>query len=306
MKILVAGASGRLGSEILDELKERDCCTRALVRHSALRAEADEIVTGDARAAAALRGACDGVDVVISAMGASLRPGLTKDRATYRDVAYAANKNLLDEALRAGVRKFIYVSLFGAERLKGVAYADAHEELVRALRASRIDYTVLRPTGFFYVNGEILKLAQRGVGVVIGDGRARTNPVHERDVARACVEAIETNVRERTVGGPEIFTRREIVELAFKCLGRPPKVMSISPGAMKTLIRPVRWVDERLYEFLTFGLAVTTTDLVAPPSGCRKLAAYFQQMVSRETNDAFAEYCHAKAGDSDIAGTGSN
>ncbi len=283
-KVLVAGASGRLGRHVLSELAARGIATRALVRDAARveGAGASEVFVGDAREGESLRGACEGVGSVVSALGASLALGLTPRRATFREVDLRANLNLLAEAKRAGVGKFVYVSLYGAERLRGLAYVDAHEEFVAALRASGLDYAVVRPTGFIYVFGEISPRAARGRAVVIGGGGARTNPVHEADVARACVEALETGARELAVGGPETYTRRGVAELAFEALGRPPKIADIRAGFVRALVTPSRFFNRRLYDLFMFGLAAGTTDLVAPPYGARSLAAYFRELAASE------------------------
>jgi uncharacterized protein YbjT (DUF2867 family) len=283
-KILVAGASGRLGKAVLGELRRRGYRTRALVRESArLNGSAPlagEVFTGDARRAATLEGVCEGVGAVVSAMGASLKLGRTGAGGGYREVDLGANLNLLECARSSGVRKFIYVSLHGAERLRGHGYVDAHEEFVEALSASGLAYTVVRPTGFFYVFEEIFKMAERGRVVLVGGGGVKTNPVHEEDVARECADAVEVGERELHVGGPETYTRREIAELAFAALRREPKVSSIPPWLARALLRPVRLFDQRLYDFCDFGVAACTTDLVAPPAGKRSFKRYFEQLAS--------------------------
>jgi uncharacterized protein YbjT (DUF2867 family) len=191
-----------------------------------------------------------------------------------------ANLNLLAEAKRAGVRKFVYVSLHGADALGGLDYVDAHEEFVAALAASELDYTILRPTGFFYVFEEIFKMAaERGRVLLVGDGSARTNPIHETDLARECADAVEVGEREMPVGGPETYTRREIAELAFETLGRRPKITSLPPALVRAMIAPVKLFDRRLYDFLAFGVAVSTIDVVAPPTGRTGLRRHFRRLA---------------------------
>ena len=281
-KILVAGASGRVGAHVLAELTARGYRTRALVREPARlkKGSTDEVFVADAREPARLAGACAGVSSVISAMGASLALGRTRAGATFQAVDLAANLNLLAEARAGGVRRFVYVSLYGAERLRGLGYVDAHEEFVAALASSGLEYAVVRPTGFFYVFGEIFKMAARGRVIIAGDGRARTNPVHERDVARACADALEPSAKELPVGGPAVYTRRGVAELAFEALGRPPKVSTLPVGLMRALVAPVRIFDRRLYDLLEFGLAVGTVDASAPPYGTRTLPEYFRQLAA--------------------------
>jgi len=283
-KVLLAGAAGRLGRHVRGELEARGHSVRALVRDPCnLAGEGAEVFACDARNAESLRGACEGVGAVVSALGASLALRRTPPGATYRDVDLGANLNLLAEARRAGVRRFVYVSLYGAESLRGLGYVDAHEEFVAALAASGLDYAVVRPTGFFYVFEEVFKMARRGRAVLVGSGDARTNPIHEADVARACVEALEGDAGELKVGGPVVYTRREVALLAFESLGRRPKLTSLPRGLMRALIKPVSLFDRRLYDLLEFGAAVSTNDVVAPAYGTRSLREHFRGLAAGES-----------------------
>jgi uncharacterized protein YbjT (DUF2867 family) len=286
-KVLLAGAVGRLGSRVRVELESRGYAVRALLRDPCnLAGEDVDVFACDARSPEELRGACDGLESVISTIGGSLLLRYTPPGATYRDVDLRANLNLLDEAKRAGVRKFVYVSLCGAERLRGLGYVDAHEEFVEALSTSGVEYAVVRPTGFFYVFEEVFKMARRGRALLVGRGDARTNPIHEADVARACVEALAGDARELPVGGPEVYTRREVALLAFEALGKRPKLTSLPPAMMRSLIKPLALFDRRLYDLLDFGAAVSVVDVIAPTYGTLGLKEYFRGLAAEASKRA--------------------
>ncbi len=76
---------------------------------------------------------CDGIDVVISSLGITRQ----KDGFSYEGVDYQGNLNLLEEAKRAGVKKFIYISAFNAQNYPDVRLLKAK----RALRSSIIKYS---------------------------------------------------------------------------------------------------------------------------------------------------------------------
>lgn len=280
-KILVAGASGQLGKHVARELKLRGYAVRAIARDAGKLASLgiEEAVTADLTKPETMRGVCYGVDAVISCAGASMNINDFKDRQSFYEVDYQGNLHLLNEARKANVDKFVYVSLAGAENLRQTEYADAHEKFVEALRASEVKNVVIRPTGFFRFNLELLKFAAKGRGLVVGKGHCKTNPIHEADVATVCVDALESETSDIPAGGPEIFTRRETVEMAFAALNRKPSIVSIPPGLFKLMVAPLKLFNRRIYALMDFGIAVTQVDSIAPVVGSRNLRRYFEEAV---------------------------
>ncbi|HYU31758.1 MAG TPA: NAD(P)H-binding protein [Thermoanaerobaculia bacterium] len=204
------------------------------------------------------------------------------DPRSFMAVDFAGNRNLLAEAQQARVEKFVYVSLYAAESLLRTEYARAHERFAELLRGSGMPSTVIRPTRFFGFFAEILRMARKGRGIVIGRGTARTNPVHEADVAAVCAEAVHGAESEIAVGGPDIYSRREIVELALDVVGKTPRITRIPPWLFRSLVAPVRLVNPRLHALMAFGAAVSTVDVVAPAVGRRDLQTYFRSLVRQE------------------------
>jgi uncharacterized protein YbjT (DUF2867 family) len=284
-RILIAGATGTLGRAAVRQLKAQGDFVRGLGRYvpTLKRLPLDETFEGDLTRPESLEGCCDGIDTVLSCAGASMRLDAWGDRVSFPAVDFAGNRNLLAEAQRAGVGRFVYVSLHAAEQLLRTEYARAHEGFVGLLRRSGLPFTVIRPTGFFDFFGEILRMAQKGQGVVIGSGAARTNPVHEEDVAAVCAAAVRGGESEIFVGGPDTFTRREIVELAFAVVEKTPKIRSIPPWFFRGLVAPVYLLNPRIHALMAFGAAVSTTEVVAPAVGRRDLRTYFQSLVQEST-----------------------
>jgi uncharacterized protein YbjT (DUF2867 family) len=278
-KVLVAGASGKLGQQVINELKKQGFWVRALARKPEKLADnsADEVFKADITDAALLKKSGQEIDLVISCAGAAMNVDDWKNKQTFTEVDYEGNLNLLREAQKSGVKKFVYVSLMGGENLRQTEYADAHEHFVEALKESGIDYTVVRPTGFFSFYLQILEFAKKGRGLVIGDGSCRTNPIHDADVAKACIEALSSTEKELAVGGKETFTRQEITELAFEALGQKPKLMRVPPGIFKAMIFPIRLFNRRIYALMDFGVAVTQSDCVAPEFGEKSLRDFFAE-----------------------------
>jgi len=230
MKVLVAGATGNLGKPMVRAFKERGYWVRALARNAAkledIQGSIDDVFLGDATRNDTLSGLCDDIDIVFSALGRTLSLRTTKEKGGFRSVDYIGNNNLLEVAKKASIKKFLYVSVFGPHLFPDLEYVKAHEDFVTELRASGLDYAVIRPTAFFSTLGETLRLARSGRAFVIGDGQKRINAIHELDLAEVCVAAVTNQQHEIPVGGPIIYTRAEIAQLGFNALKRPGKIHS--------------------------------------------------------------------------------
>jgi uncharacterized protein YbjT (DUF2867 family) len=282
-RILVAGATGQLGLQVMRELRGQGYWTRALVRDKGRAGEmaCDELFEGDVTRAETLPGACDRIDVVFSSVGASLSTKRMEDKASYADVDYAGNKNLLGAAVACGVKRFVYVSVFDEKLPEQLEYTRSHEDFVGELKRSGIDYTVLRPTGFFSAFADILEMARRGIVPLIGSGRARVNPIHEIDLARIAVDLMESGPREISVGGPQVLTRREIASLAFATLGKPAKMVAVPPRLFRLMLPLIGLYDRRLRALFDFFVAVNQVDAVAPAHGAHRLEDFFREAVAQ-------------------------
>jgi uncharacterized protein YbjT (DUF2867 family) len=277
-RVLVAGATGYLGGFVAKELKSRGYFVRALVRSSkkldGLWDSTDEIIEAQITQPETLEQVCDGIDVVFSSIGITRQ----KDGLTFKDVDYQGNKNLLDVAVEAGVKKFVYVSVFNGPNLLHLNIVKAHEEFVEELKSSGIEYAVLRPTGYFSDMGEFLEMAKKGRVYLIGGGFNRVNPIHGADLAVACVDAVEGNEKEIDVGGPEILSYREIAELAFEVLQKPAKVSRVPEWLMWSAVRLVRLFNRHQAGLLAFFTTMATADVVAPTTGTHLLKTHFAEL----------------------------
>jgi uncharacterized protein YbjT (DUF2867 family) len=269
--ILVAGATGALGREAVRQCRARGYRVRALGRDSRRlqTVEADEFVLADGLVPETLQGSCDGVDAIISCLGASVIPELRHGRKPFTQIDYPANRNLIREAEKAGVRRFIYVSVFGAERLGRFDFVRAHEMVVDELRRSALEYSVLRATGFHSSMETILRIGGRIAVPEHNGGMPRTNPIHETDLAKLCVDAIEEPSVERDVGGPEALTRREIAEVVLA--GRPFHRVPVKLLQLASLA--LRHINPRVSDLYGFIAEILQEDVLAPASGTISMRA---------------------------------
>ena len=288
--VLIAGATGTVGRELAQQLHTRGDRVLALSRRPAaarrLAGIADRIVTADATDPAALHGLLDGIDAVVSCLGApmALRRG---DRRSFHAIDTTANRHLVRAAARAKVDRFVYVSVFLGPGWQDTAYVRAHEQVVDELRAAGLSHAVVRATGMFPIFDPFLAMARRGMAWIPGDGRARTNPVHPIEVAEVCVDALDRiDDVSVPVGGPEVLTREQIVRLAFAAVGRPARVLRLPRRAMEAVATAVHPVHPHLGEVLEFGTAAFTHDFVAPLRGRRRLAEHFARVAGTDRTAA--------------------
>jgi len=267
MRILVAGGTGTAGQHIVRMLEAR----------GGHRIEVLNRESGDATDPAVADRCCQGQDAVVSALGQSVY--LDRARPSpFSDIDVAAHRNLITACQRHGTRRFVYISVLYAARHPDDPYLAAHSAVEAMLRQSGIPYGIVRPTGFFKSYLPFLDLAFKGTGIVLGSGAAKSNPVHEADVAEACVKALfeERNV-EIDAGGPAIHTRRQIAELAFEAIGKKPLIFHAPLGLVRMGARLARLFDSRKSELFRFACTVSEHDFVGPAIGTRSLLDYFRE-----------------------------
>ena len=129
-KILLAGATGYLGSFITDELVEKEYDVKIIVRNKEkvnLEAQNLTILEAQVTEPETLEGVCKNIDVVISTVGITRQ----KDGLTYMAVDFQSNVNLIDEAKKEGVKKFIYISVLNGEKLRHLKICEAKEKIRR-------------------------------------------------------------------------------------------------------------------------------------------------------------------------------
>ncbi|MEW8256849.1 MAG: SDR family oxidoreductase [Candidatus Thiodiazotropha taylori] len=280
-RILLAGSTGYLGAFIAKELQRRSCFFRAIARspekHEKNDIKANEILKAELTDPDSINECCKGIDIVISTVGITKQ----KDGLTYMDVDYQANMNLLEEAKKSGVKKFIYISVLNGEKLRNLKICDAKELFVEQLKKSGIDYCVVRPNGFFSDMSELFNMAKKGRVYLFGKGNLKANPIHGEDLATFCVDAIEKPEKEFEIGGPETLTQNEIASIAFDILGNKPKITHIPDWVRIAILKLIRMLTgSKVYGPVEFFMTVMAMDMLAPEYGKHTLKEYFTYLNS--------------------------
>jgi uncharacterized protein YbjT (DUF2867 family) len=237
-RVWVTGATGYLGTRIVPALTARGHDVVALVRDSARAARRRELAgcrlhAGDLLSPLTLRGAADGVDTVVHLVGILRERGAQ----TFESVVVDGTAAVVAEARRAGVRRLLLVSAVGADPDDPEPYFRSKGRAEDLVRASGLEWLVLRCSVVLGEGGEFLRLLRRLTGPlpvvpVPGHGRYRLQPVHVADVAelvaRACERAAAWNATY-PVCGPRVYELRELLR---RVAGRRPRLFLPVPWAL--------------------------------------------------------------------------
>lgn len=283
-KVLVAGATGYLGKQVIAALHAAGYPVRALARDEGrlgdVREMCAEVVVAEATKAETLTDVVGDAGVLFSSLGKHD----FKAKPSVWDIDYRANMNLLDRAVAGGVQHVSFISVVGGPELRklGIQAADARESVVDAIKSSGLTYNVLRPSGFFNDMQDFFNMAKGGTGWVLGDGTALMSPIHGADLAAFVVEKlgdIDARNMEFDVGGPDTLSYEEILNLAFAALGKRPKLRRVPGWIASALPKVVRPFNAQVADLTKAIVTMSTDGAAAPNYGTHRLEAFFAELA---------------------------
>ena len=214
MKILVTGGTGKVGSEVLKELRGRGADVRALIRKQEAVTqlpEEVEAVVGDLLDPVSVQKALDGIDKLY------LLNGVVSDELTQGLIAY-------DLAKKLKIKQIVYHSVFQAEKFQDVPYFASKVTIESALRQFDLPYTILRPN-YFFQNDATLKSPLMDRGIYPQPlGTPGISAVDVRDIAEAAAIVLTTDGHQGktyNLVGPEPISGPGAASLWSDLLGKP-------------------------------------------------------------------------------------
>jgi len=252
-QILVLGGSGFIGSHVVAQLASQGRKVivptrhRERARHLLLLPRVD-VVEAQVSEPGVLEALASGCDAAISLVGILHGRAVGPDWGTDFDRAHVQLPRRLVHACAAqGVGRLVHVSALGVteggERSLPSRYLRskaAGETVIRT--APGLDWTVLRPSVVFGADDEFMNVFARlqALSPLIGlaGSTARFQPVWVADVAQAVVnvlDAPQTHGKVYPLVGPEIFTLRQLVELAGLWTGHSRPIIGL-PGGIDRLV----------------------------------------------------------------------
>jgi NADH dehydrogenase len=203
---------------------------------------------GDVTDAASLRGTLEGANAVVGAVGFPNYPvEQPRKGLTFHRFEWLGTQNLLAEATRSGVARYVYVSGAGADPASEKNWYRAKGLAEEAIVGSGLTYAILRPSWAYGPEDRALnKFVQiaRFSPVIPKPGVRvqRIQPVYVEDIAEAVARIFATeDAWDRTfeIGGPEVLTMDEVIATMLEVLGKRRLVVPIPAPLLKVATAPL-------------------------------------------------------------------
>lgn len=228
--VLVTGATGTVGREIIKQLSVVDGVRVRAGVHSIIKGEnlkrlpEVEVVEMEFTNQESLHAAFTHVDRLFM---------ITPFTANQVEMA----KTLVDEAIKKDVRHIIKLSALGADAKPGIQLGEWHREIEEYVEKSGIPFTFLRPSGFMqnFVNYNSKTIQEEGVIYMpIGDGKV--GYIDARDIAAVGVEILKGDGHEGMtydLTGPEALSMQEVVAIMNDVTGRQIQFIDVPEEATR-------------------------------------------------------------------------
>ncbi|AFZ21289.1 SDR family oxidoreductase [Allocoleopsis franciscana] len=255
MNLLVVGATGTLGRQVvrraLDEGHQVRCLVRSPRKAAFLKEWGAELVQGDLTAPETLKPALEGVTAVIDA--ATSR---ATDSLTIKQVDWDGKVSLIQAAATAGVERFIFFSILDAQNFPNVPLMEIKRCTELFLAESGLNYTILRPCGFMQglIGQYAIPILDKQAVWITGE----SSPIaymDTQDVAKFAVRALEvpeTVNKSFPVVGTRAWGAYEIIRLCERLSGKEAKIARLPLNllrAVRQILRFFQWgwnVSDRL------------------------------------------------------------
>ncbi len=270
--ILVTGAAGFSGSRIIARLAEQGARPRAMVRSreaakSRLPNTGIEVVFADTTRPETLRPALAGVDTIIHCafITADRKPG---PGVNYYETNTTGTRNLIAAARDTGVTRIVELGGLGTQPGSPGSYMETRYLADEAIKQSGLAWSILGPSvlfgkgaAFFRGLSDLIR-SMPLVTPVIGSGNQRFQPIWVEDVVTCLLKMAQEpwkyDGKTIEVGGPEIYTYNEILDMLMDALGKrrikapgPKPIAKLAAIGMSALLAkpPITPAAMELFEF---------------------------------------------------------
>jgi uncharacterized protein YbjT (DUF2867 family) len=237
--VLVAGATGFLGSEICRQLISKNKHVKGLVRATSdsnkvaqLKESGVETIVGDLKNKSSIENALRGVSAIISTVSSTLS---RQEGDSIQTVDDEGQNNLIDAAISAGVSQFIFISFCP---MQACPLQTAKRKVEKHLSESGLNYTILQPTyfmevwlspvlGFDYPNAK---------ASIYGEGKNKISWIAIKDVASFAIASLDNPAAKNSIielGGPAALSPLEVVNIFERSKGKKFELQFVPEEAIK-------------------------------------------------------------------------
>ncbi len=260
--ILVTGATGMVGGELVQQLLEKGEAVRVFTRDAAKAAhfgDRVECAVGDLSQAETLPNALRGVERVFLVTASN-----------QQDI------NVIEAAKRADVQQIVKLSTIEAGHEPMIGHGKFHREREDLIRASGLAYTFLRPTMFMSTALEWSDSIKRQGCVAYPGGEGRVAAIDPWDIAAVAAAALTQNGSENqgyALTGPEALSIGAMVQIVAQQLGKPIQYVDMSDAAAGEMMRTAGLPDYvvaglvEVFTAIRAGRFAYTTDAVEQITG---------------------------------------
>ncbi len=265
--VFLTGASGFIGTHLLEALKEGPYSIRCLARNDQRAArfteKGFEAALGNILYREGLESCMEGIDAVVHLVGIIHARG----EFTFERVHVAGTRNLINAAKRAGVRHFFYQSSLGASLKSSSRFLRTKAEAEELVKESGLTYTIFRPSlvvgerdGFTEKLKAVIQLGP--VVPVAGDGNAKFQPMDVDDWVKCFMSIFGSDDSIGKIyefGGPEHLTQNEIVSLIMETMGIKRTIVHLPVSFARAGV-PFLGLARGLGRFIGRNIPVVTTE----------------------------------------------
>jgi uncharacterized protein YbjT (DUF2867 family) len=291
MKILVTGGTGVIGEGVIPELIGRGHTVRLLSRHArddARQWPGVDPFEGNVADASTLGGAAEGCDAVVHIAGIVEE---NPPDVTFEKVNVGGTRNIVEEAERAGVRRFVFVSSLGADTGQS-DYQRSKLAAEQVVEQSGLDWTIVRAGNVYGPGDEVISLILKMVRAlpvvpVIDRGDQKFQPIWHEDLAKVLATAVERNDLQKRIldgAGPETTTMNDLLRRFAEITGRTFLRVPVPAAIAQLAVDQNKLTMLQEENIARNDVATETLGVTATPlgEGLRMLADSLQEVLPED------------------------
>ncbi len=245
-RILITGATGNIGGELVKQLSAKNIAFKAMVRAKDKATDLSsnpevEIIEGDFNDSSSIKKALEGIDTAFLLTNST-------------EQAEEQQTSFVEAAKKAGVKHIVKQSQWAADEHSPVRFLRYHAIVERKIQDAGIAYTFLRPNLFMQGLLSFKQTIKEQGKFFAAIGDAKVSIVDVRDIAAVAAEALTSEGHQNKIynlTGPEALTHQQMATLLSQALGKPVAFTDVPPDAMLQGLLSAhlpQWMAEGLIE----------------------------------------------------------